>query len=300
MAVDGKGGYDVGYGAGDESFDASGSESTVKAPVRLDSGSVVPGDPVLTRADDGALAAAWKVQVQGAGAVAVLERRSDGTPNRALVAAPHGGAVHQLAIGGSHRGDAIFGFLQGDGANAQIAAVVVRAPPGEFVTSAPSSWVKASRIPLQWEIPLAGAGKITYSILLDDQEVAGEVTGNEYTLNRSQVSGGVHTIQVEATDSLGQVVDSVPATLKVDRKPPRVRVSVRGSSVTVRVVDGAKGQVSGVKAGSVSVRFGDGSSGHGRATLKHSYRHSGSFAIVISASDNVGNRGTVRKQVRVS
>jgi hypothetical protein len=300
MAVDGKGGYDVGYGAGAQSFDASGSESTIKAPVRLDSGSEVPGDPVLTRADDGALAAAWKVQLHGSGAVAVLERRSDGTPNRALVAAPHGGAVHQLSVGGSHRGDAVFGFLQGDGPNAQIAAVVVRAPPGEFVTSAPSNWIRAPRIPLQWEVPLAGAGKIGYSVLVDDREVAEEITGDEYTLNRSQLSDGVHTIQVQATDSLGQVVDSVPATLKIDRTAPRVRVRVRGGSVTVRVVDGAKGQVSGVKAGSVKARFGDGGSGHGRVTLKHSYAHPGSYTIVVTASDNVGNRRAVSKRVRVA
>ena len=55
------------------------------------------GDPVLTRADNGALAAAWKVDEHGAGAVAVLERRADGTPNRQLVSAPGGGTVHQLA-----------------------------------------------------------------------------------------------------------------------------------------------------------------------------------------------------------
>src|SRR5262249_48157391 len=161
MAVDGEGAFDVGYGTGNQSFDVGGSEASAGKPIRLDSGSEVPGDPVLTRAADGALAAAWKVQVHGAGAVAVLERRSDGTPNRSPVAAPHGGAVHQLGVGGSHRGDAIFGFLQGDGANAQIAAVVVRAPPGEFVTDAPSTWIKTPRIPLQWEVPLAGAGHIS-------------------------------------------------------------------------------------------------------------------------------------------
>lgn len=300
MAVDGMGGFDVGYGSGVQSFDIGGSESGVGAPTRLDSGSEVPGDPVLTRADDGALAAAWKLQSHGSGAVAVLERRSDGTPNRALVAAPHGGAVHQLAVGGSHRGDAVFGFLQGDGANAQIGAVVVRAPPGEFVTSAPSGWVSAIRLRLQWEVPLAGAGAIRYSIVVDDQEVAEGVTGNQYTLTRSQVPGGVHTIQVEATDSLGQVVDSVPATLKIDRTAPRVRVSVRGSEVTVRVVDGARGQVSGVRVGSVKIRFGDGWSGYGRATLKHSYVHPGSYTIVVTASDNAGNKATVRRKVRIT
>ncbi|HEU0251004.1 MAG TPA: PKD domain-containing protein [Solirubrobacteraceae bacterium] len=299
MAVDGKGGFDVGYGTGDQSFDTGGSETGVSKPLRLDNGSEVPGEPVLTRADDGALAAAWRVQVHGAGAVAVLERRSDGTPNRSLVAAPHGGAVHALAMGGSHRGDAIFGFLQGDGPNAQIAAVVVRSPPGEFVTSAPSSWVRSAKIPFQWEVPLAGAGAISYAVLVDDQEVAENVSGDEYTLTRSQIADGVHTVQVEATDSLGQVVDSVPATMKVDRTPPHSRLRVRGSSLTVTVIDGAKGQCSGVRAGSVKVQFGDGSSGHGRIVLRHRYARTGTYVVTITAADKIGNRRTVRKRVRV-
>jgi len=303
MAVDGKGGFDVGYASGDQSYDASGSESALAAsaagPVRLDSGSEVPGEPVLTRADDGALAAAWRVQVRGAGAVAVLERRSDGTPNRSLVAAPHGGAVHALAMGGSHRGDAIFGFLQGDGANAQIAAVVVRAPPGEFVTSAPSGWVRSARIPFQWEVPLAGAGSISYAVLVDDQEVAENVGGAEYTLTREQISDGVHTVQVEATDSLGQVVDSVPATVKVDRTPPHARVRVRGGSVAVTLSDGARGQCSGVRAGPVRVRFGDGATAGRRTLLRHSYARAGTYTLTIAVADNVGNRRTVRRRVRV-
>ena len=300
MAVDAEGGFDAGYAAGNESFDTSGAEDGVGSPVRLDQGSEVPGDPVLTRAVNGALAAAWKVQVHGAGGVAVLERRADGTPNRAIVAAPHGGAVQQLDMGGSHRGDAIFGFLQGSGSGTQIAAVVVRAPPGEFVTDAPFSWVKTARIPLQWEVPLAGAGKLTYSILVDDREVAENITSSEYALSPSQVGEGVHTLQVEATDSLGQVVDSEPATLKVDRKPPSVRVSVRGTTVTVRVSDGPKGEVSGVELGSVKVRFGDGYSAGGRKVLRHTYTRAGTYTIVVSASDNAGNKATVRKQVRVS
>jgi hypothetical protein len=300
MTVDAEGAFDVGYATGDQSFDGNGSETALGTPIRLDTGSEVPGDPLLTRADDGALAAAWKLQIHGAGGVAVLERRADGTPNRAIVAAPGGGAVGQLAMGVSHRGDAIFGFMQGSGANAQIAAVVVRAPPGEFVTDAPNGWVKAARVPLQWEVPLAGAGKIAYSILVDDREVVENVSGDEYLLDSEQLPDGVHSIQVEATDSLGQVVDSVPATIKVDRTPPRARVHVSGASVTVSLSDGPKGEVSGVALGSVKVNFGDGRSGGGRKTLRHSYAHGGAYTITISAADNAGNKMTVRRLVRVS
>ena len=301
MAVDTQGDFDVGFGSAAQSFDVSGTETSVSAPVRLDDGSSsAAGDPVLTRADNGALAAAWKVEEHGAGAVAVLERRADGTPNRQLVSAPHGGAVHQLDLGGSHHGDALIGFIQGDGANTQIAAVVVRAPPGEFVLDTPATWVKAARIPLQWETPLAGAGKLTYSVLVDDREVAENITSNETTLTGSEVSSGVHTIQVEATDSLGQVVDSEPSTLKVDRSPPRVSVRVRGGTVIVRVSDGPKKESSGVNAGSVHVSFGDRHSARGRAKVTYRYKAGGSYTITITASDNAGNHVSTRRRVSVS
>ena len=301
MAVDGEGEFDVGFGSGDASFDARGTETEVSAPVRLDEGSSdIPGEPVLTRADNGALAAAWKVEEHGAGAVAVLERRADGTPNRQLVSAPGGGAVHQLDLGGSHHGDALIGFLQGDGANTKIAAVAVRAPPGEFVIDTPASWVDSTRIPLQWETPLAGAGKLTYSVLVDDREVAENITSTETTLIPAEVSNGVHTIQVEATDSLGQVVDSEPSTLKVDRSPPRVSVRVRGDAVTVRVSDGPKGESSGVNGGSVHVGFGDGHSAHGRAKVTHRFAAGGSYTIAVTASDNAGNRVSFHRRVTVA
>jgi hypothetical protein len=304
MAVDGEGDFDVGFGSGVASLDARGTETTLSAPVRMDDGaSDAAGDPVLTRADNGALAAAWKVDEHGAGAIGVLERRADGTPNRQLVSAPGGGAVHQLQLGASHHGDALIGFLQGDGANTKIGAVVVRAPPGEFVLDTPSGWVHATKVPLQWETPLAGAGKLTYDVLVDDTEVAENLTTTETILSGSELANGVHTIQVEATDSLGQVVDSIPATIKIDRSPPKVSVRVRGSSVTVRVSDGAKGQVSGVATSSVHVNFGSGGShgsGHGRTVLTHRYSSGGSYTVTVTASDRAGNRVSVRRLVRVS
>ena len=100
----------------------------------------------------------------------------------------------------------------------------------------------------------------------------------------------MHTIQVEATDSLGQVVDSEPSTLKVDRKPPRVSVRVRGGAVTVRVSDGPKKESSGVAAGSVHVSFGDGHSAQGRAKVTHRYKSGGSYTVTVTASDNAGNQ----------
>jgi PKD repeat protein len=119
-------------------------------------------------------------------------------------------------------------------------------------------------------------------------------------LTPAEVPNGFHTIQVEATDSLGQVVDSEPSKLKVDRKPPVVRVRVHGSSVTVRVSDGPKGESSGVDAGSVHVSFGDKHSASGRAKATHRYKAGGSYTITVTASDNAGNKATTRRRVSVS
>ena len=63
------------------------------------------------------------------GLVAVQERRADGVVEPTELSAPRGGGVGRLVMGGSGLGDAIVAWRQGSGANAQIAAAVVDAPP---------------------------------------------------------------------------------------------------------------------------------------------------------------------------
>jgi hypothetical protein len=300
VSVDGKGGFDLGFGSSSESLDVPGGESSVGRPVRIDEGSSsVPGDPVLTRAEDGALAAAWKVEEHGSGGVGVLERRADGTPNRELVSAPGGGAVHQLFLGGSGRGDGLVALLQGEGTNAQVAALAVRAPPGEFVAETPSGWVRSGRIPIEWETPVGGAIPVTYAVLVDDQQVVEGLTETRYTLKPGDVGSGVHVIQIQATDALGQVVASVPATLMVDRTPPRIAVGVHGAMLTVRVSDQPRGQTPGLARGSLRVVLGNGHTVRGRAKVRYRYAHAGTYTVLVSAADKAGNRRTVRRRVRV-
>jgi hypothetical protein len=297
VAVDAQGKFDAGFGVGDQSFDVRGGESSVSAPTRLDEGgSEVPGEPQLTRGDSGALAAAWKVQQHDSGAVAVLERRADGTPDRQLVSAPLSGEVRQLDLAGSHHGDSLIGFLQGAGANTQIAAVAVKAPPTPFVLNAPQAWVSSKRVALQWEPPVGGAQPLSYGLLVDGQEVAEGISKTECTLGPSQIGTGVHTIVVDATDALGQVQESLPATLKVDRSPPAVRLRARGSSLTVRVSD----RGSGVRKSSVRVSFGDGAGGRNRTSLNHSYARGGTYVVFVTASDKAGNKTHLRRRMQVS
>lgn len=300
VAVDATGSFDAGFGEGTQTFDAHGTEARFAGLTRLDDGaSGVAPDPVFTRADGGAFAAAWKVDVQGSGGVALLERRADGTPNRELVSTDVGGAVRELKLGGSHRGDAVVGFLQGDGPRSQVAALAVRAPPGGFSVAAPVAWVRARRIPIMWETPQAGAGQITYAVLVDDQQVATGLSDTAYALGPDQVGDGVHDVRVEATDAQGQTIDSAPATLMVDRTAPRVRLRVRARTLTVRVSDGPRNAGSGLDASSVKVRFGDGRRGRGRARLRHHFARAGTYTVQVTAADAAGNRRRARRRVRV-
>jgi hypothetical protein len=296
MTVDPQGGFNVGYSIGDESFAAQGSEASVGTPLRLDEGgSGVPGNPGITRAADGALAAAWKLEEHGSGAVAMYERRSDGTPAHALVSSPAGGAIDALGLAGSHEGDALAGFMQGSGTHTEIAAAEVNAPPGSFVMNVPDGWVTGKRIPLQWEQPVGGSPPLKYGVLVEDEEVAEGIAKTEYTLKPAQIGNGVHKIRIEATDSLGQVEESTSATLKVDRTPPSVRLHVHGRTVTVKVSD----HVSGVRKPSVHVSFGDGQSASGETAAKHTYTRAGTYILSVKASNKAGLKARLHKRVQV-
>jgi hypothetical protein len=74
--------------------------------------------------------------------------------------------------------------------------------------------------------------------------------------------------------------------LRVDGLPPHVAVKVRRGQVLVHVRD----RDSGLRAGSTSVSFGDGTRDHGGAKFHHAYASPGRYTIFVRARDEVGNR----------
>ncbi len=303
VAVDDEGGFEAGIGIGTAALVVGGDETSVGAPVRLDDGSSAGApDPLVERGRGGALAAAFRLAAaSGAAGVGLLERGSDGTPTTQTVATEAGGPVRTLLAAGSGLGDAAVAFLQGEDAGTTLAATVVDAPPADFSAATPPDWVNDAEVELAWDAAPAAIGRVTYELLIDGEAVASNLKGLKSTVKASAVGDGDHQVTVTATDSADQSTSTPVASLKLDRTPPKVRAAVvrRARRATVTLSDGAKGDVSGVAAGTSSVRWGDGKRSSGQRTLRHRYARPGSFKITVTARDKAGNTRVTGKAVRV-
>jgi hypothetical protein len=248
----------------------------------------------------------------------MLERRSDGTPTTRIISSTAGGPVDDLRFTGSSLGSALVAFLQGRDNGRQVVASSIDGPPGDFAVYGPSDWTRAKRIPIQWDRAQSASGSVTYAVQVDDEDVADGIRGLRTTLRSGDVGQGRHALTVVATDATGQTTTSTAAEVDVDQVAPtvgvrRVRASARAktragkaapkrkavrSAGTIRVTtrDGARGQGSGVA--SVAISWGDGTRGRGKRAT-HSYRHAGTYRVKVTARDQVGNKRTVVRKVRI-
>jgi hypothetical protein len=333
VGVEPNGAFVAGVGSGTATLLAAGDMEKVKPLERLDtSGSGVAGEPLVDLAETGASVAAWREQRGPSGLVAVQERRSDGVKEPASLSAPRGGAVGALRLGGSGLGDALVAWSQGSGANTQVAAVVVDAPPDPFFVQTPDGWRRQPRLAIHWAAAVNAIGGVTYSVSVDDEPVGKPTTRLFARLNSGEIGDGRHRIQVFAIDDAGQETGSRNAVVLVDRKAPQVRFSHRGKRVAIVVSDGSRRETSGLKASSVRISFGDGtrsgrkggSGGGGRGgattisslerrapkgrkgkskpivqTIDHVYSQPGRYTVTVTARDQVGNEATLTRRVRI-
>lgn len=286
------------YSAAGAIITVDGSDVALEAPERIDGGaSPDPGTPGVELGASGAGAFAWRSNVGNRGTVAVRERRSDGVASDRALSAARGGQVESVALDGSGLGDAIVGFAQGTGAGRQIGGAFVNAPPDVFNVQAPLDWVRKSSVGIEWDPSAHAIGGVTYAVVVDDDSVVEELKATKARLSTRELGEGRKTVTVVATDSAGQETTSVEATLKVDRRAPRVKFSVRGRSVRVSVSD-ARG-ASGVNREATRASFGDGARAAGRKARTHSYGRPGLYRVRVRVADVAGNRRTVTKKVRV-
>ncbi|HTY96502.1 MAG TPA: hypothetical protein VMB91_05635 [Solirubrobacteraceae bacterium] len=230
-------------------------------------------------------------------AVAIREDFPEGSVQTALVSGGAGGEVDELSVGRSGLGDGIVAFRQGEFGDAAIVAAQATAPPEPFVVTVPKVWVKPGQAKVAWLPSTSADGPLTYRLVLDGH-AQGYFQGNQLTANVDPrgLSSGRHRLQVLAVDRDGQSTLSAPDTLLIAGVPPRVKISTRrGQSLSVLVSD----PYDGVAKSSVSVSFGDGSTGHGRLRLRHRYPHAGVYLVTVRSRDRLGNGGTVRRWVRV-
>jgi hypothetical protein len=280
----------------------------------------VSGDPLVDLAEAGAAVAAWRELRGPVGLVGVQERRADGVVEPTDLGAPRGGPVGRLAMGGSGLGDAIVAWQQGSGANSQVAAAVVDAPPDPFLILLPNGWRRRGRIPIRWDRTLNAIGGVRYSVSVDDEPVIENLRRLHARLSRDDVEDGRHRVQIFASDSAGQETGSRVGTLLVDRTGPQVKLRRRGRRLTVVVSDGAPRRGSGLRRSSVKASFGD----RGGATasvaamgawaskkkgarkrkpvvvkVSHTFAGPGRYRLRVRARDKAGNTTLLERKVRV-
>jgi hypothetical protein len=337
VGVDPNGVFVTGFAAGTATLLGSGDNAKVGTIERLDEGgSSVAGEPLVDLAETGAAVAAWRELRGNAASVGLQERRADGVTDPAGLSAPQGGVIGSLRMGGSGLGDAIVAWTQGSGANTQVAAAVVDAPPNPFFVETPTGWRRQAEIGIHWAAAVNAIGGVTYSVSVDDEPV-GKETKRLFALLRSgQIGDGRHRIQVFAIDDAGQQTGSRNAVLRVDRTPPQVTLRRHGRRLAVSISDGARLATSGLKGSSAKVNFGDGSGkdgggGHkdgggaggggegttistaggkgakgGKAkkkpvvkTVRHGYAKAGAYRVVVTARDQAGNVTQFERRVQV-
>jgi hypothetical protein len=290
-AVDDDGNFSAGFGVDTASVLAGGTETTLDPSSRLDDGAnEIPGDPLLDRGTNGEIAAAYRVGFASSGAVGLLERRADGTPVQQVVAAPAGGAVADLRLGGSGLGDALVAWRQGQA----VTAAVVDAPPGAFAVAAPLGFQRAKTVELRWGTAPNGVGRPVYELQIDGEPVATGLRRTRAVVETADVEDGRHDVAVVAKDPSGQETTSAEAVLSIDRTAPTVRTRISKGRYEVRTSDGVRDESSGVA--SVRISWGDGTRGRG-TTARHRFKRRGRFRVVIRTKDKAGNARTVRRTV---
>jgi hypothetical protein len=316
VGVDPRGLFAATFSSGSATLLATGDDVSVAPVERIDEGaSSVSGGPLVDIAETGAAVAAWRELRGSAGVVGVQERRADEVTEPTVLSAAGGGAIGRLAMGGSGLGDAILAWTQGAGANTQIAAAVVDAPPDPFLVLLPSGWQRKSKIRVAWDRTLNAIGGVRYSVSVDDEPVVENLKGLHARLSRDDVEDGKHRIQIFATDEAGQETGSRSGRLLVDRNGPRVKLRRRGRRLTVLVADGARGEGSGLRRRSVKASFGDGRGAGSSAApsarktsdrrkaaavrIRHTFDRAGRFRVRVTARDRAGNRVVVKRKVRI-
>ena len=297
VAVEPNGAFVAGFAAGPSTYLVGGDPAGVGAPERGDQGgSSVAGEPLVDLAETGAAVAAWREQRGASGTVAVREQRADGVIDPAALRSPSGGLVSDLRMGGSGLGDALLAWTQGSGANAQVVAAVVDAPPDPFNVETPEGWKRTPKVTIHWPEATNAVSAVRYSVSVDDEPV-GKATAKLFArLKSKRIGNGRHRVQIFAIDRSGQQTGSRNGVLLIDRKPPRVRLRQRGRRLVVTVVDGPRRETSGVKASRLKIAFGDGRPGR---AARHTYAHAGSYRLRVRAADRAGNVVRFARRVRV-
>ena len=277
------------------------------APLRLDTPANAGAPaPAPTIGENGAATVSWLQAPTPTDATVVharhwiIDQTSRGFPAPepdTLISNPAFGPVDAAAgmdAAADRLGDSATVFVQGAGADRRLVAAEFDRAPGKFLPYVGTGSRSLRFRPLKWAAASDIWGAVTYSIVLDGRTV-GTTTATKWQ-SPARVRDGRHRLRLVATDQRGQTSATRTVTIKVDDTPPSLRVAIRRSGRTVTVTAQAHDKRSGLK--SIVTSFGDGTSRSG-ARVTHHYRSSGSFKLVVRATDYAGARRLSARTIRI-
>jgi len=296
-----------GYGDGVVATGLSSSHRTIAAPLSGDAvqradrhANAITPFPTAAIGESGRGLVAWQ-ESTGPSDPAVVHGRELNQASLApdtVLSTPALGAVDAslgLEARADQPGDVALAFVQGGIADRRISLAEVTQAPRAPVIATTSGFLRQPRPRISWQPNKEFFSVLTYRVILDGHLI-GSTTASRLTPRR-RISEGVHRLVVRAIDRHGQTTPSRPSRLRVDSTPPRVKVAVRSSVVSVGVVDvagaGARGgESSGV--GRVHISWGDGT---GSSTAGSHHYSGGAHTLSVRATDRAGNVTRVRRSV---
>lgn len=263
----------------------------------------VAGDPQVAVGPRGAGVVAYPSTASDTRGVAVVQTRPDEAELRAQLAAPVDGPVRDFRLAGSGLGDALVGFLQGEGGTTRVVVAAVQAAPQAFLVKPPISFVRPDQALLQWDRAASGVGGLVYDVAIGGRVVARGLTYPAVQLPADELDDGPNRIAVRAHDASGQAANGSPSTINIDGTAPRPTiVRQSGRRITVRLSDpltGLRAQGAGVDPDRVFIRFGDGTQVSDEAPYTHEYKRPGRYLVRVRAADLLGNEATTDIRVRI-
>jgi hypothetical protein len=268
-------------------------------PVRLDTpANALAPAPVPTIGENGASTVSWLQAATAADAPVVhgrhwiIDQTRRGYPvpePDTIISNPAFGAVDATAgmdAAADRLGDSVTVFIQGTGPDRRLVAAEFDRVPGKFFGYVGTSYRSLQNRPLKWAAASEIWGAITYTVYIDGKPV-GTTTATEFR-PPVRVKDGKHRLQIVATDQRGQTATTKSTLLRVDDTPPSLHVHVMRSGRTVTVSARAHDKRSGLEK--IVTSFGDGTPDREGARMRHRYRRSGSFNLVVRAIDYAGAR----------
>jgi hypothetical protein len=275
--------------------------------VRLDSPpSVVAPAPAPTIAENGSATVSWLQAPTPADATVVhgrhwiIDQTRRGYPAPepdTLLSNPAFGPVDPAAgidAAADRLGDSVTVFVQGAPDQRRLVAAEFDRPPGKFLVYTGKSYRALKAKPLKWAPASELWGPLTYTVMIDNKAV-GTTTAPPFT-PPVRVKDGRHRWWVLATDQRGQTARTKSGLVRVDNTPPSLHVRIQRSGATVSVMATAHDKRSGLR--SIVTAFGDGTSRAG-AHVTHRYRHSGTYKLVVRATDYAGARRLSAHTLRI-